>query len=222
MVKSYISRVKVMPWIPVFLDENDARELIRWLNDEPDIAFIINDGPNRWKAVHTVDRLPDGRYGLWQHTGESLPLLRQSGLDEAIENPWGGWQEDRTGTDPTVPYFGASHPSVFWLELRTRHRPYSTVERENLPMLCLWWTGKKDILALSGFEWIGNRHRKAPQSTHRCWRRLKGWVGRSSNKLTARRTSFWAFPSALAKLRSGMDYYANGFDLGESLRTKKG
>src|SRR5262245_28192381 len=147
-----------MPWLPIFVDENDAESIVRWLNDAPDIAFLIGDGPKRWKAVTAVDRLMDGQWGLWQHTGEPLTLLHVSGPDEVISNPWEGWLEQRAGSNSTIPYFGPGHASTFWLDVWTRHRPYCPSERTTLQVLDSRWTGQKDCLSLSGFQWIGARY----------------------------------------------------------------
>jgi hypothetical protein len=209
----------LMGWLPIFVDDTDAITLLRWLSDEPEIAFLLGDGPKRWKAVKNVDRLVDGPYALWQHTGEPLNLMRERLPDVVIPDPWKGWQDLRTGSDPTTPYCGAGHPSVFGLDLWARHRPYTTAERASLAVVKARLLGEKDHLSLSGFQWIGDHYQKAPQSTHRCWRRLKAWVRRSAAKLEASRTNFWAFPSALAKLQGGMDYDANNFDLSASLRS---
>jgi hypothetical protein len=49
-----------------------------------------------------------------------LPLLREKGRpDGVIEDPSVGWSEERTGADPTTPYFGAGHVGIFWLNVRT-------------------------------------------------------------------------------------------------------
>ena len=205
-----------MGWLPLFVDETDLAVLLDWLNAEPDIAFVLADGPRRWKAVATVNRLKDGRHALWHVAGAPLPLLRESGRAGVIADPWSGWEEQRTGFDPTTPYFGPGHTSIFWLNLHARHRPSSAKESRNtgVPLL-----GVKDLLSLTSVEWIGNHYRKAPPQSHRWWRHLKTWVSQSATKLTAGRHKFWAFPSALAKLRGGMEYYANGFDLSASLRS---
>jgi len=192
--------------------------VIRWLSDEPNIAFLLANGPKRWKAVQSVDRLADGRHGLWQHTGDPLVLLRESGVDAAIANPWAGWQEARTGADPSTPYFGAGHPSVFWLNLRTSLRPYSSSQQARWEAGGAHLLGAKDVLSLSSFEWIGNGYGKAPQPTHRCWQRLRNWVRRTATQLATAGESLWAFPSALAKLQGGIDYSANGQDLTAALQ----
>jgi hypothetical protein len=88
-----------------FADENDRSLIVERLNADPEIAFIVPDGPlspeeavaNRyaispdtrfdpfglrddgyrqeWKAVKTVHHLPDGRHSLWHLPAGPLPML---------------------------------------------------------------------------------------------------------------------------------------------------
>jgi hypothetical protein len=80
----------------------------------------------------------------------------------------------------------------------------------------------KDLLELSGIDWIGDHFAPiglgASPLGKKWWRRLKRWVSDSATRLPTGRVSFWAFPSALEKLKSGMRYYANCFDLSAALR----
>ncbi len=206
-----------MPWLPLFVDEKDAPSLIRRLSEDSEIAFLLPNGPRCWKAEAIAVNLKDGRYSIWHVPGGPLPLLKNNGTTEWISNPWHGWREESPGADPSHPYFGPGHPSVIWLNLYSRHRPYTAMERSQLPMLNSQWAGDIDRLALTSFEWIGNRY--GPKSTHRWWRRLNYWVSKTAVELLAGDEKFWAFPSALDKLKSGMDYYANGFDLTAALRS---
>lgn len=179
--------------------------MIRRLNEDDEIAFVAGDGPQRWKAVSTVENLANGRYALWQHTGDPLLLTPPAPAWDhtLIADPWAGWKEERTGADPTLPFFGQGDSSVFYLDW------YPTPMQD------------PPVLRLTSFGWIGSRYQKAPPATLRCWNRLKGWIKRSAEGLTDIRTTFWAFPSALEKLRGGMPYYANGFDLSGPLGLTK-
>lgn len=73
-------------------------------------------------------------------------------------------------------------------------------------------TQSKDIISVSDFQ--GSlRDRKANKPTHLWWRRLKYWMSRQGVKLTPsghKNYSFWAFPSAMDKLKTGMEYLARG------------
>lgn len=214
-----------MPWISFFADEQDADILLRWLNSESEIAFIVPDKPQdlhrqKWKAVSTIDNFSNGKYSLWHMPAGSLPLLTETGFDQIIAEPYKGWTEQITGADRVTSSFGAGHPAEIRLELWLRHRPYSD-ERSTLPELVSWRMGNTDLLAASDFQWIGNRYQLAPQETWRFWRRLKACIARKTIRLTpsGQRWSFWAFPSAFRKLKNGMTYYAQGWDLTEAIRT---
>jgi len=46
---------------------------------------------------------------------------------------------------------------------------------------------------------------------------MRVWMDRNAVKLRAG-VNFWAFPSALEKLKSGMQYYSRNFDLDDAIR----
>jgi hypothetical protein len=108
------------------------------------------------------------------------------------------------------PKSGINCPGIFSLTLNTRHQPYSQLERTKGSMLNGQLMQGKNILSVSDFQWIGNRYRAASPQTQRWWKRLKYWVAHHALKITPPRVrwSYWAFPSAFCKLKSGMDYYS--------------
>jgi hypothetical protein len=267
-----------MPVISLFADGQDAPGLLARLNADPDIAFLVPDGPShpsdvlksrvdaareaalvgllrrgrgldelreigitlggmpddgyrqRWRAVPRVYDLADGSNALWHVPGAPLPLLTEDGWEEVIADPWQGWIERRPGADPTMPYFGPGHPALIRLDLWVRHRPFSEEERAALWSLDSRWTGQGDLLSVSDFQWIGDHYGRAPEQTWRWWRALEGWVSENAARVgyfpavgedtgEDDAVTFWAFPSALAKLKDGMDYDARGFELREGIRT---
>ena len=211
--------------LSVFLDEQDAQIFIARLNQDQEIAFIVPDGPNRWKAVSSVASLNDGDHSLWHVPGEPLTLLGADGSKENIVDPWRGWTQQVTQSYQTVPYFSADHPAEIRLSLYTRHRPYSEQERNELTYFNGILLGENDYMMVSSFYWIGNYNGPAPRSTHQWWRRLKKWVEHEAVKLKPYnnfkskfdRLNFWAFPSAFHKLKNGMEYDCRGFDLTKAL-----
>ena len=182
----------------------------------------------QWKAVQTVDTLGDGLHSLWHVPAGPLPLIEvkkdpdpmpmvpligpsSPPLYPPIPDPWSGW----TGTDQ----FGPGCLPWIRLEVWTRHRPYTDGERATLRELISFWADKDHMLVVSGLEWTGSHFRPAPPQTHRWWNRTKGWIDRNAVRLSTHAgLSFWAFPSALQKLKSGMRYYSRGFDLDEGIR----
>ena len=265
-----------MPAISFFADKVDVTSLLDRLNADPEIAFIIPDGPfdpeeaygnriraalgglmgragvsfygnlddgskqrwravttiggvarldksgnarQRWKAVRTVEGLKDGNHALWHIPAGPLPLLTEDGQESAITDAWAGWTEQRMGADPTTPYFGAGHHAHIRLELWTRHQPYSEEEQASLPTLMSYWQGVQAYLVTSTFQWTGGHYRPPPRQTSRWWNRLKAWFARTATPLANRRETFWAFPSALRKLKGGMAYDSRGWDLSASIRT---
>jgi hypothetical protein len=249
-----------MPSLSFFADERDAIPLLKWLNDDPEIAFIVPDGPadpreayvsgvrrqlgatteaaalypsfllsdtfsqQRWKAVRTVARLRDGKHCLWHVPSGPLPLPLDCRMGQAVADAWSGWVESRPASDPTMPHFVPGHPAEIYLELWTRHRSYSAAERASLPMLVSYWTGEQDILVLSTFGWVGDYCGPAPQTAWNWWQGLEAWMTVHATGIGGfpnpdedggpeAGVSFWAFPSALEKLKSGIAYEARGWDL---------
>ncbi len=195
-------------------------------------AYILEDAEpeeshgrsSRWKAVRTLAALTDGLLSLWHVPAGPLPLIEIK-RDSApmwpligpnspppyppIVDPWSGW----TGINTFGP---GCHPWIR-LELWTRHRPYTEQERATLQELNTFWLTQEDTLVVSVFQWTGSHFRPAPAQTQRWWNRMKAWMDRSAVRLRVN-PSFYAFPSALQKLKSGMRYYSHGFDLDEAIR----
>jgi hypothetical protein len=175
----------------------------------------------RWKAARAVDALKDEEHSLWHVPAGPLPLIEiNSGPRPLIgpegpghlpiPDPWTGW------IGP--PGFGPGcHPWIR-LELWTRHRPYTRQERNACHQLNAFWLNKKDdMLVISGLQWTGSYFRPAPPQTQRWWNRMRGWVDQHAVRLQAN-PIFWAFPSALQKLKDGMRYYSRNFDLEDAIR----
>jgi hypothetical protein len=208
-----------MGWLPIFVDERDAKLLVDWLNQEAEIAFLVSVGGGKWKAEASVADLKDGEYSLWHIESGSLPLWCGSHYQGTITNPWEGWTDLPLAESPTRPISGVNCPGVISLTLHTRHQPYSKQELNELSVCNGLLMREKDIMIVSDFQWIRDRYGSAPRQTHRWWRRLNYWVSRQAVRLTPAgvRWSFWAFPSAFKKLKSGMDYYTYGWDLTRAL-----
>ncbi len=174
----------------------------------------------RWKAVRAVHALNDGAHSLWHMPAGPLPLIETDAGPRRIigpegpgyppiPNPWAGW------IGP--PGFGSGcHPWIR-LEVWTRHRPYTPQERTSLHELNAFWLNEDDMFVVSGFQWTGSHFRPAPPQTQRWWNGMRGWVDRTAIKLR-RDPGFWAFPSALQKLKGGVRYYSRYFDLEDAIR----
>jgi len=64
--------------IGLYVDESDIELLRERLNADPEIAFILPDGPGRWRAVWQVDDA-QGQTMLWHVPAGPLPLLARGG-----------------------------------------------------------------------------------------------------------------------------------------------
>ncbi len=202
-----------MPWLPLYCAQTDLPTLLELLGD--DIAFIIPDGRDRWRAFDNHKPLDGSRTLLWhvpsgpipsrweEKEGVYFPRLEPSG---DIEDPWSGWQEDRrpslakfapgllnpeTGP-PTEPIVGLSHPGTFRLNLRIAGRDPNSV------------------CGMSSIEWIGNQYsiigRPAPTVTEKRWKKLRRQVAKVAEKIprgglrSNDPPEIWAFPHAMKNI----------------------
>lgn len=186
-----------MPWLPIYAVETDMRWLFNSLSAESEIAFLVPAGNRRWIAAKTKEFTGDCRICLWHVPSGPLPLLRERGKPESVVgDPWTGWTEERTGADPTTPYFGAGHFGVFWLNVCTAGR-------------------MKDAIGLSSFEWIGNRYAAAPEITERFWKKLGRIIKKQAvcvpreGAWDGAHPEIWALPEALKQCVIGRDRDAN-------------
>jgi hypothetical protein len=191
----------------MYLLNDDVSVLVERLDSDAHLAWLAPHGPGRWIAAsHHPALVP--RMGLWHAPSGPLPLLSADPAEPTpdwIHDPWSGWRERRAGRDATTPYFGAGHPGVYWLNLRTDpDRPRKTAE-----------------IGLSSLEWIGNHYRPigrpSDPSTDRHWKALRRWVGKVAVKIPRAGDAdgpgheIFAFPEALAAVRAGATRDANPF-----------
>lgn len=182
-------------WLPLYMLQEDVPLLHTRLNEDPEIAFIVRDGPDRWRAVRQVDDLR-GKTILWHVPGGPLPLLHMQGAETLIEDPFTGWREVRPGLDTSLPYFGSDCAVSF--------------------LLRVWVPGWQELPAglidISSVSWPGLRATRAPpEPTRRWWSQLRKWVGRQARRVTRHGplhgpgADIWALPSALRALEAGKE-----------------
>jgi len=190
-----------MPEIILYITESDANSIVKWINNEEDVAWIIKDSQKgnlyRWKAVYEVDEFGEGEYCLWKI--DSGPLRLPSGNHETddtlVADPFEGWEQSLNTDKADIPWFGAGAPETFRFVFREngRESEYS--------------------LARSGFDWIGNYFRiignGAPEESEKWWGRLRRFIKKSSTgipwskELGPGRTGAYAFPEAYEQLKAG-------------------
>jgi len=250
LVLSPTAFAEARAWLPFFVDEQDIRVLLDRLNSDPDVAFIVPNGPlesdedrerairklleqsgqtgatrvvtmgrldtghrQQWRAVKTVDALADGHHALWYKPAGPLPLLKADrASNQPIPDPFAGWTEEIPDGQGFRPYFGPSSPADIRLTVWTRHRPYTPEERKTAREAISHWMGDHDHLVASDFQ-----HLAASDA----WlARLEVWMSTVAVRLGSAQAqeTWWAFPSALRKLKAGTQYYANGFNLDRSIR----
>jgi hypothetical protein len=181
----------------MYLAQDDVQGVLDLLNDDPEIAFVVSNGPGEWVAKSEVVTLSLSRTGLWHVPSGPLPLLRPKPdtHTDPLSDPWSGWIERLQGADPSTPYFGPGHPGIFWLNLHPEG----------------WEEGS--FCGLSSFEWIGNHYtalgsRAAPE-TERWWRRLRQRIAKRTRRVPRKSLSsgevpeIFAFDAAYCRLEAG-------------------
>lgn len=191
--------VHLVPWLPLYLFGDDTDIVRTMLNADPEAAFIVSDGINRWKAVKALDALAEKCHAIWHVPSGPLPLLPALSSEPIgqIVDPWQGWTERRKGADPTVPYFGAGHPGVIWLNLRNRN------------------DANERTIGLSSIEWIGHRYAEighaVEPATDKWWKRLNTSIKRRSSKMPrggphgALKPEIYALPDAVRAFAEGKE-----------------
>ncbi|GIH14808.1 hypothetical protein [Rugosimonospora africana] len=187
-----------MAWLPMYLLDDDVNLVVDRFNQDGSLAWLINVDTGRWRAAPHLDRVSVARVGLWHVPSGPLPLFA-SGRGKAegeIPDPWAGWQVDHGG----LPYFGAGHPGVYWLNLRT---------------------AAPEPIGMSTIEWIGNHYRSigrpATSETVRHWKALRRWADRMGDRIPRAGPiggpgkEIFAFPSALAAIKVGRSRLPNPF-----------
>ncbi len=187
-----------MPWLPIYADAIDFKLIHEWLNQNDEVAFLVSDGSKRWKAALHTPELPGLRICIWHIPSGPLPLLGSTpkSPNGIVVDPWSGWDELRTGADASVPYFGAGHPGIVWLNVRVAAK----------------WA--KAGIGLSSFEWIGNHYaligNTAPDVTERFWQALRRWVKKNAKRIPREgpiegaHPEIWAFSSAKTAFDRGV------------------
>ena len=191
-----------MPSLPFYATEQDFQHIFSYLNDEEDVAFLVADGAGRWIARKNQDYIGYARYCIWHIPSGPLPLLRIDGKENGlVEDPWQGWQEERTGADSSHPYFGSGHPGIIWLNAKAKS------------------TNRNIGIGLSSFEWIGNWYRiigrPAPEITEKFWKRISRTIKKGAVRIPRTgawdgpHSEIWALPDALTNIQEGAERDGN-------------
>ncbi len=205
-----------MPYLPMYVLEKDVFLINEILNQDPQIAFLICNGPKTWMARQSHNITPDigsqpssngnnsklpnfVEYALWHIPSGPLPLI--SDIDDFkqteavrkdwVQDPWKGWTEKYLGPIHRRPYFGAGHPGIINLEIR-------------LPL-----TGE---IRISSFSWIGDHYKMigigANPATIKFWYKLRRTIKKVAKEIPRGNNPNWkkeifAFPEAYSAIKSG-------------------
>ncbi|MBT8142998.1 MAG: hypothetical protein HKN88_06050 [Gammaproteobacteria bacterium] len=190
-----------MAEIILYITKSDAPQIVEWLNNDDEIAWIIKADQNktkiRWKAVHSITSVTEGEYCLWIINSGILriPSGDPNIKDTHVLDPFKGWEQRLDDENIEIPWFGAPAPETFVFKFYE-----NGFEEEN-------------SLARSGFFWIGNYFAEigipAPDESKKWWNKLKRFVKKNSTgipwskELGTGRTGAYAFHDAYKQLQSG-------------------
>ena len=175
----------------------DEKEILTFLNQEEEIAFIISNGENNWKAVNTINEFPESEIAIWHIPSGKLPLLTPDESEEWITEPFNGWIEKRKSANGRTPYFGAGWPGIIHLNIRTNN------ERE---------------IEMSSLEWIGNHYSiigiSASEVTKKFWNRLRRQIKKRAIQIPRSeqerfKPEIFTFKSALSEIKKGKERNLN-------------
>lgn len=187
-----------VPNVSLYLLGADVDAVLDRLNDDSEVAFLVRDDGQRWRATETLSD-PAVATVLW-HVPSGPPItLSPDGPTGTVDDPWSGWV-DHDWEDPVdnlIPRLQDS-PNLFELNL-------DVPQRSDVP------------IGLSSLSWIGDHYaaigRSASDSARRWWNRTRSFVQRSATPVSRsgdlhrlhrnRRLHVWAFPEALSALEAG-------------------
>lgn len=154
----------------MYAADTDILNLLSYLNDSEEIAFILPNGHMKWIAVNRVEKFDAGTYWLWHIPSGPLPLRQKNEVEGEIENLFEGWTEAYERTNANRPPLG-NHVGVITINIRPTFVDDGT-----------------EFIRMSSFEWIGNHYRligfPAHPSTENFWKALKRWIRKSAKQVS--------------------------------------
>ena len=156
----------------VYATKNDADLIRSWINEEPDIAWIIKVAEQgntcHWRAINAIDVIEEQTYALW-HTGSgrlNIPSGDGNIADAVVADPYVGWFQTMEGSGATEPWFGGNLPGPYSFR-------FAELGRE-----------APGSLARSGFSWPEDRYKSIGNPAHvdakRWWKKLRKFLDRSA------------------------------------------
>lgn len=188
-----------MSWLIMHATAQDIAVVRDWINDCPDVAWIVKAGQSErtytWQAVPRVDALAEQQYAIWhvQSGPLNIPSGRTDTPDILVSDPFQGWIQTLDHANATAPWFGDNLPGPYSFQFREsgKEQPNSLARSE------FYW-------ALDRFKSIG---KPAAPEAKRWWQRLRRFIEQSSAKMPwpdpSRRYNRFVFPEALQQHHAG-------------------
>jgi hypothetical protein len=186
----------------VYATKHDADPIRKWINNDPDIAWIVKIAEQgstcHWKAVSAIDSIEEQTYALWHMRSGSLniPSGDRNVPDAIVSDPFTGWFQTMQRSGATEPWLGVNLPG-----------PYSFAFAES---------GREapGSLARSEFCWLEDRYKSigkpANPEAKLWWRKLRRFLEKSSIQVPwasvtnqKRRIMAYVFPEAKFQIDQG-------------------
>jgi hypothetical protein len=195
-----------MPEIILYLTKSDSEIIRKWINSEPEVAWIVKDSQTDskycWRAVDHIPELVDQEYAIW-HRGTvlTIPSGDLEVPDAIVLDPFIGWTQSLESVHASRPWFGSNLPGPYGFR-------FKEIGTESTP-----------AIGRSGFRWHGNQFcsigKPAPLVAIKWWRRLNNFLMKNSVAVPwpypegNRKHKAYAFPNAHRKILDGAHADAN-------------
>lgn len=148
----------------------DCNDVLRILNADDDVAFLMLTRPNFWEATERLDRLCVRTYSLWHVPSGPIPAATADGNALIVDDPWKGWSGTSIAGDPDNPILvGGSQPGILRFQVSNSG------------------DGPADVLHVSYLKWVGNRvNAKLGRPTSQA---TEHWFNRFRRKISSMSTS---------------------------------
>ena len=182
--------------IYLYIDEDDAKDVLKLLNEDLDLAFLIKGKELEWKAVQTIQTLYSCR--IWHIPSGPLSVpYGKNEPDVLIENPFDSWHQKPMETIRPLP----------------KDYPYPRIKPNTNFFDLSIYLPKDDIVGLSTIQWVGDYNSvlgiKADESTKKHWLKLKRLFKKMMQKEIPRVTNSksklkaYCFPGAYQHIMDG-------------------
>lgn len=211
-----------MPYLPMYISGSDIQLVLKHLEEDSEVAFIVSEGPRRFRAQRTAAPLTNNEYLLWHVPTGPLPeFMGAKKPDRWIVDPFAGWEQTSALGPDGLPSVGAHQVTIMQLWVRPTTNMTNVWHGELGPDQHFIPrppdpNGYGPPIGISSLCWTGNYWNilgaGALETTERWWQRFRRWTKKNARRVPSfgpldQKLSpldgAYAFPQALAEIRRG-------------------